>query len=80
MQISMSVRIPEELASDLSELAIATGRTKSFLTVEALKSFVQTEKWQIEKIKHGIQQADSGNFATEDDMLALDKKWGFSAD
>ncbi len=80
MQVSMSVRIPAELAEDLTNLAAATGRSKSFLAIEALKSFVQTEKWQIEKIERGIRDADAGNFASDEEMRALDAKWGLNAD
>ncbi len=80
MQVSMSMRIPEQLAQELSALAEATGRSKSFLAIEALKSFIQSEKWQVEKIQQGIKEADAGNFATEEQMHMLDRKWGYSAD
>ncbi len=47
----MSMRLPEETSNELAELAKATGRTKSFLAVEAVKEFLAREKWQIEKIQ-----------------------------
>ncbi len=54
MQASMSLRLPEEISNELAELSKATGRTKSFLVVEAVKEFLAREKWQIEKFKRGF--------------------------
>lgn len=80
MQVSMSMRLPEEINNELAELAKATGRTKSFLAVEAVKEFLVREKWQIEKIQKGLNEADHELFATENEIKALHKKWGYHAD
>ena len=37
---TINVRVPEALYSQLEELARATARTKSFLTIEALKAYL----------------------------------------
>jgi predicted transcriptional regulator len=80
MQFSMSMRLPEEINNELAELAKATGRTKSFLAVEAVKEFLAREKWQIEKIQQGLAEADQGLFATDDEIKALHEKWGYNAE
>lgn len=80
MQVSMSMRLPEEVSNDLAELAKATGRTKSFLAVEAVKEFIAREKWQIEKIQKGLAEADQGLFAADDEIKVLHEKWGYNAD
>lgn len=80
MQVSMSMRLPEEISNELAELAKATGRTKSFLAVEAVKEFIAREKWQIEKIQKGLADADQGLFAADEEINALHKKWGYHAD
>ena len=36
----LNVRLPADLHGQLEQLVQATGRSKSFLTVEALKSYV----------------------------------------
>lgn len=79
MQTSMSLRLPEELAVQLGELARATGRTKSFLVVQALQDFVEREAWQVAEIKQAIREADAGDFATDEEMQALDEKWSSRA-
>jgi len=79
MQTSMSLRLPKELALRLGELAQATGRSKSFLAVQALQDFIEREAWQVAEIQQAIREADAGDFATDEEMRALDEKWGFRA-
>ena len=71
----MSMRLPDELAAQLGALAEATGRTKSFLAIQAIRDFVEREAWQIAEIKQALLEADAGDFATDEDMAALDAKW-----
>lgn len=77
---SMSLRLPNDLFDQLGDLAEATGRTKTFLTVQALRNFIDQEAWQITEIKKGIAEADAGDFATDEEMRELDAKWGYHAD
>lgn len=76
---SMSMRLPVELANQLDDLALAMGRTKSFLAVQAIQMFVEREAWQVAEIKKGLIEADAGDFSTEEENLALDIKWGYRA-
>ena len=79
MRTSMSLRLPKELAAQLGELAQATGRTKSWLAVQALQDFVEREAWQVAEIKKALHEADAGDFATDEEMQELDKKWNIRA-
>lgn len=72
----LNVRLPVELHSQLEQLAQATGRTKSFLTVEALRSYVSHEQWQIADIQAGMDEADVGDFASADEVQAVFAKHG----
>ena len=71
-----NVRVPAELHGQLEQLVQATGRTKSFLTIEALKSYVGQEQWQIADVQAGLQEADQGEFATADEVRAVFAKYG----
>ena len=73
---TINVRIPEQLYLQMEERARATARTKSFLTMEALKAYVERESWQIRDIHEGIAEADSGDFATEAEVNAVFAKHG----
>ena len=77
--MTMSMRLPADLADQLGALAEATGRTKSFLAVRAIQEFVEREAWQVAEIKKGVEEADAGNFATDEENAALDAKWGYRA-
>ena len=72
----LNVRLPVELHSQLEQLVHATGRTKSFLTVEALRRYVNQEQWQIADIQAGMAEADRGDFASSDEVQAVFAKHG----
>ena len=73
------MRLPTELANQLGALAEATGRTKSFLAVQAIQAFVEREAWQVAEIKKALDEADAGDFATDEESATLDAKWGHRA-
>lgn len=75
----MSMRLPDELTTQLDMLAAATGRTKSFLAGQAIRDFVERESWQIAEITQAITDADMGDFATEQEMNAISAKWSPNA-
>ena len=72
----LNVRLPVELHGQLEQLVQATGRSKSFLTVEALKSYVSQEQWQIADVQAGLQEADRGEFASGQEVSAVFAKYG----
>ena len=73
---TINVRLPEALYRQIEELAKATARTKSFLTIDALTQYVERESWQIRDIHEGLKEADAGEFATDDQVKAVFAKYG----
>jgi len=73
---TINVRLPEALYKQIEELANATARTKSFLAIDALTNYVQSESWQIRDIQEGIQEADAGEFASDQQVKAVFAKYG----
>ena len=73
---TINVRLPEALYNQIEELARATARTKSFLTIDALTYYVERESWQIRDIHEGIKEADAGEFATDDQVKDVFAKYG----
>ena len=73
---TINVRLPEALYKQIEELAKATARSKSFLTIDALTNYVQSESWQISDIQEGIMEADAGEFATDKQIKAVFAKYG----
>ena len=72
----LNVRLPVELHGQLAQLVQATGRSKSFLAVEALKSYVSQEQWQLADVQAGLQEADRGEFASAQEVSAVFAKYG----
>ena len=77
---TLNVRLPEALYLQLEELANATARTKTFLAVEALNSYLQNEAWQIRDIKKGLAEADAQEFASAEEVNAVWAKEGGEMD
>lgn len=75
----MSLRLPEDMADTLANLAKATGRSKSFLAVDALREYLAREAWQIEEIQKALKEADAGDFATTAEVSAVAEKWHINA-
>lgn len=72
----LNVRLPLELATKLDALTLATGRTKSAITVEALRGYVEAEAWQIQDIQAAMEEARQGDFASEAELNALMARYG----
>jgi predicted transcriptional regulator len=75
----MSLRIPDEIADTLANLAKATGRSKSYLAVDALREYLAREAWQIEEIQKALKEADAGDFASAEEVSAIAEKWNANA-
>jgi RHH-type rel operon transcriptional repressor/antitoxin RelB len=73
---TINVRLPEALYNQIEALARATARTKSYLAIDALTSYVERESWQIRDIQEGIREADAGEFATDEQVKAVFAKYG----
>ena len=77
---TMTIRIESELKSRLDKLSMVTHRSKSFLAAEAVREYVDMNEWQIQEITAAFKEADTGDFATQADMVALKNKWRIDAD
>ena len=79
MSTTMTIRLDDDLKARLDHLADATHRSKSFLATEAIRDFVEINEWQIQEIKTAITEADNGEFASEEEVGNVFKKWGVDA-
>jgi RHH-type rel operon transcriptional repressor/antitoxin RelB len=79
MSTTMTLRLDDEVKDRLDKLAETTQRSKSFLAAEAIREFVENNEWQIQETKAALKEAQAGDFASDDDVAALAKKWKASA-
>ena len=73
---TINVRVPISIFNQLDELATATARTKSFVTVEALSNYLDAQAWQVKEVQDAIVEADNGDFATDEQVYAVFAKYG----
>ncbi|AZC35817.1 CopG family ribbon-helix-helix protein [Pseudomonas chlororaphis] len=71
----MSLRLPDDVADALAHLAKATGRSKSFLAVDALREYLAREAWQIDEIQKALTEAEAGDFASAEELDGVLNKW-----
>jgi RHH-type transcriptional regulator, rel operon repressor / antitoxin RelB len=72
---TLTIRLPLELKDQLAALAHATGRSQAFLAVQAMKSYLEQEAWQVTEIQEGLKEADAGDFATEAEVQKFFATW-----
>ena len=73
---TINVRLPANVYEQLEALAQATARTKSFVTVQALSTYLEEQSWQTQDIEVALQEADRGDFASEAEVHAVFAKYG----
>ncbi len=67
-----SMRLPKNTKDQLQQLAEATGRTKTYLALDAIEKYLALEAWQIGAIQDGIKDIDNGKFK---DINEIKKDW-----
>ena len=77
---TMTIRLEPDLKLRLDKLSAVTHRSKSFLAAEAVREFIELNEWQIEEIKAAVKEADSGDFASDQEVRAVLNKWGVNGD
>lgn len=75
--VTLSVRIPPELREQLELLSDATGRTKSYLSSEAIKHYLSIQDWQVQSIKAAVKKADKKGtkFVDHQDVVDWVNSW-----
>lgn len=71
----VSVRLPNDLKDKMEAYADLTGRTKSYVAMEALSVYLEGRIPQIEDLKAAVLEADHGEFASEEAVSAVFAKY-----
>jgi len=79
MSTTLTVRVSDEVKHQLDALARSTGRTRSWLVFEAIRQYIELENWQISEIHEALTEADAGDFADEEEVADVFRKWGGDA-
>jgi predicted transcriptional regulator len=72
MTAAFTIRLEDDTLAKLDALAADTDRSRSWLAAKAIENYIELNAWQIAQIKEGIAQADRGEFATEEELDAIE--------
>jgi predicted transcriptional regulator len=75
----MTIRLDDDVKERPGRLAEVTQRSNSFLAAKAIREFVETNEWQLKEITAALKEADAGEFASEEEVSALARKWKVNA-
>ncbi|WP_036241144.1 MULTISPECIES: CopG family ribbon-helix-helix protein [Mesorhizobium] len=76
---AFTVRVPDETANRLDQLAEKLDRSRSYVAAQAIEDFVTREEWQLAEIEAGLAEAERGDFASDRDVAAVVGKYVKSA-
>lgn len=68
--VTIAARVDETLDAELDRLASVTGRTKSALVAEALRSYVASERQFIEAVEAGLEDLKAGRLVDHETVAA----------
>jgi len=71
----MTLRLEPRLRKQLDHLARAQRRSRSFVAAEAIREYLAANAWQLEEIRKGLEEADRGDFAAEEQVSRTFSKW-----
>jgi predicted transcriptional regulator len=75
MAAAFTVRLDEKTLGALDELAQRTDRSRSWLVSQAVQDYVALNTWQLEKIETGLAAANRGEFASDEEVARVRRKF-----
>ena len=66
---AFTIRAETEIVHKLDDLAGSLDRSRNYLVNQAIKEYLETHAWQVEKITQGIAAADRGELIAHDDVM-----------
>src|SRR5574343_1078022 len=66
---AFTVRTESDIVHQLDFIAGALDRSRNYLVNQALREYLKTHAWQVEKITQGIAAADRGELVDHDNVM-----------
>ncbi len=66
---AFTIRAETEIVDKLDNLAELLDKSRNYLVNQAIKTYLQTNAWQIDKINQGIAAADKGDVINDAEMM-----------
>lgn len=75
MSKTITVDLDEPVLEALDRAAEHSARSRADIIAEAVRDYLETRRWQIEKIGAGIAAANRGDFASEGEIERIVRKY-----
>lgn len=72
---AVTIRLPDETAAKLDELARKLDRSQSALAAQAIEDFVTREARRVAEIEAALVEAERGDFATDAELAEVVAKY-----
>lgn len=71
----LSFRVPHHLKEKFDSFIEKTRRKKSDVLVHWLEEALSLEEWQLREVELGIEEANAGQFASQEEVDQVFKQW-----
>ena len=66
----ITVRIRKQTVSEIDALAASMDRSRNYIVNEAIRHYLDANRWQIERIKEGVAAARAGQVKPAEQVYA----------
>ena len=73
---TFTVRVDASVKRRLEKLAKSTGRSRSFLTAEALSEYLATNEWQVAGVEQATTSLEQGQGVVHESVRKWVDSWG----
>ena len=67
-KVNVTLRLEKEKIALLDRLAQCDDRDRTYLIKKAIDGYLHMRQWQIEETKKALAEADTGDFASEEEV------------
>jgi len=68
---NVTFRIDSQKRMVLDTIAAGMDRDRSYVLNEAINLYLEMHQWQLQEIQKGVEEADVGDFAADDEVQAV---------
>jgi predicted transcriptional regulator len=73
---NIAIRVPSSLVAELDKLAKAVNRSRAWIGEEALRQYVQVQRWHVSEIEAGLDDLEEGRVVPHAEMVEWLNSWG----
>jgi predicted transcriptional regulator len=71
-----SIRMDTEKLARVDSIAKAVNRSRAWVINQAVDRYLEYEEWFVQQVQQGLDEADQGQFATDQEVKKRFAKWG----